>query len=221
MTDLPIIFSAVMIRALLAGQKVQTRRLAYTPINLNPKSARKALPKQAVTLRGREGAFLPSPWQKARPGDRCWVRENILQTLQAASDPSGEWHTYWTSERVEYLADEPPPVKRHLYPERRNSPFMQGRPSIHMPRWASRITLDLEAVRVEPLQAISRGDAMAEGCPFPNMAAGPDPRDWFRDLWNSLHEPIVAWSRNPEVVVLTYGVRVANIDTGARPKMAA
>lgn len=82
---------------------------------------------------------------------------------------------------------------------------LRWRPSIHMPRVASRITLEVTEVRVERLQAISRGDAMAEGCPFANMAAGPDPRDWYRDLWNEINGA-GAWDLDPFVWVVAFKV---------------
>ena len=83
------------------------------------------------------------------------------------------------------------------------APGQRWKPAIHMPRAASRITLEVTGVRVERLQAISRGDAMAEGCPFANMAAGPDPRDWYRDLWNEINGP-GAWDQSPWVWVVEF-----------------
>ena len=77
------------------------------------------------------------------------------------------------------------------------------RPSIHMPRWASRISLGITSVRVERLQDISRGDAMAEGCPFPNMAQGPDPRDWYAELWGAINGPD-SWAENPWAWVVEF-----------------
>lgn len=77
------------------------------------------------------------------------------------------------------------------------------RPSIHMPRWASRITLKVTGVNVERLQDISRGDAMDEGCPHPNMQDGPNPRDWFSTLWGSIHGP-GSWESNPWVCAITF-----------------
>jgi hypothetical protein len=85
-------------------------------------------------------------------------------------------------------------------------------PSIHMPRWASRITLTVTDVRVQRLQDISRGDAMDEGCPLPNMADGPDPRDWFADLWDSLNAKRAPWDSNPWVAAYTFTVEQRNID---------
>jgi hypothetical protein len=82
-------------------------------------------------------------------------------------------------------------------------PGTHWRPSIHMPRWACRIVLQVTGVRVERLQEISRGDAMAEGCPFPNMAAGDDPRVWFAGLWESTYDP-ESWAANPWAWVVEF-----------------
>jgi len=99
-----------------------------------------------------------------------------------------------------------------------------------MPRWASRLTLTVTDVRVQRLQEISEADAWAEGCrqgemddhekPFP--ADEPDPsgigergwdnaRDWFGDIWNSLHGPD-AWEANPWVAAISFDVHCLNID---------
>jgi hypothetical protein len=72
-----------------------------------------------------------------------------------------------------------------------------------MPRWASRITLEITNIRVERLNEITRGGAMAEGCPFPNMADGPDPREWFSDLWESINGK-GSWDANPWVWVIEF-----------------
>lgn len=105
--------------------------------------------------------------------------------------------------------------------------FRRRVPSILMPRWASRITLEITGVRVERLIEISRGDAMAEGCPFKNMAEGDDPRQWFAELWDLINgrgvrkvlknvtvhtpdkkhrdeKPDVSWDTNPWVWVVEF-----------------
>ena len=134
----------------------------------------------------RHVGFLPY-----RPGDRLWVRESIDRMSEQGDAEIG------------YMADWPGDDPRGL----------GWRPSIHMPRWASRITLIVTEVRVQRLQAISRGDAMAEGCPFSNMADGPDPRDWYRDLWNDLNAKRgYGWDTNPWVVAVSFQVRAGNID---------
>lgn len=84
--------------------------------------------------------------------------------------------------------------------------------SIHMPRWASRLTLRLTDVRVERVQDISKVDATAEG--FEKEAALPiDPRDWFRNSWDSLNAKHgYGWDANPWVWVLVFEVIRKNVD---------
>ncbi|HNP65942.1 MAG TPA: hypothetical protein PKH39_18585 [Woeseiaceae bacterium] len=78
------------------------------------------------------------------------------------------------------------------------------KPSIHMPRKFCRLVLEVKSVRVERLQEISRGDCMSEGCPFPNMQDGPDPKTWFSDLWNSISAKRAPWDSNPWVWVVEF-----------------
>jgi hypothetical protein len=77
--------------------------------------------------------------------------------------------------------------------------------------WREGLTLIVTDVRVQRLQDISRGDAMDEGCPFANMADGPDPRLWYADVWNAAHGT-GAWDRNDWVVARTFEVLKSNID---------
>lgn len=115
-------------------------------------------------------------------GDRLWVREAFFPEVSGDKN-FPVWYRATDEEDFPYA-------------ERWRSP-------IHMPRWASRITLEVTAVKVERLQNMNRGDAMEEGCPFPNMAAGPNPLDWFRDLWTSLHGP-GSWEANPWVAAISF-----------------
>ena len=99
-----------------------------------------------------------------------------------------------------------------------------------MPRWASRLTLIVETVRVEPLQAISRSDAIAEGLSLASAVIEefwrwPEPYHaghWlsppaaYRWLWNELHGA-GSWETNPDVLALTFRVERRNIDAGAHP----
>ena len=203
MADRPIIFSAPMIRALLDGRKTQTRRIikpspefcgggrSRDPQNWND-------PDAWGWENYDEGCWdLLSEGYTGRPfyapGDRLWVREAFsYESLDV--DRNGfmpPW--YWADGKPE------------------SGDFTRPKPSIHMPRWASRLTLLVTDVRVQRLQEISRGDAMEEGCPFANMADGPNPRDWYRGIWNSLHGP-GAWDANPWVAALTFTVHRQNID---------
>lgn len=185
MKSRPILFSAPMVRELLDGSKTQTRRVAKTEIVLGREALFAPRPgnKHAPTFLlpdAKEQALAFCPY--GQPGDQLWVRET---------------HCAFDVGRVHYRADyqsDPVGEKEH---------GVIWKPSIHMPRWASRITLEIVSVRLERLQDISRGDAMAEGCPFPNMAQGADPRNWYADLWNSINGPDT-WATNPWVWVVEF-----------------
>jgi hypothetical protein len=198
MSDRPIIFSAEMIKALLAGRKTQTRRLAYSD-NM------------------RTGAWRPSPWQRAQPGDRLWVRE-AWNLFALSRDCEQSWPVK-SIPRVDPRDDED--ARGHLvldYATAGLSGTDAGkgpwRPSIHMPRWASRLTLTVTDVRVQRLKEITEADAQSEGV-APFALVGPpvaDPHRFnFGLLWSELHGPN-AWNDNPEVVALTFQVERRNID---------
>ncbi len=193
MTDHPILFSAPMIRALLDGRKTQDR-----PV-LKPQPIRPYDPCSNYN----DFEYGPRGWGPDvklpyAVGDRLWVRESCATWEGLAQD-------------AVYQADTPADEWWELNSDMKNGAPWKIRSPIHMPRWASRLTLTVTDVRVQRLQDISRGDAMGEGCPFPNMAEGPSPRDWFADLWNSLHGPD-AWAANPWVAACTFTVHRCNID---------
>jgi len=204
MTDRPIIFSAPMVRALLERHKTQTRRLAYgkfVPAK-NPKA-----PKGA-------GHYKETVWTKAQPGDRLYVRENFR--LRADQDDKPPSEDYWKS-GAWYAADGSEPTGCQGGPGKL-------RPSIHMPRWASRLTLVVTDVRRERLQEITPEDAMAEGIDGTYPDPGPckwrhpeqdrgtsDPCHAFEWLWDSIHGPD-AWDENPEVCAISFQVISKNID---------
>lgn len=194
MADKPIIFSSAMTRALLDGRKSQTRRVLKPPYG---------------TLELTRNGWKPI-YTKAFKGDRLWVREahsthNAHGTDRQDGKRWGPWGGLPTAvspdgDRIAYY--------REGFDR---CGFSSWRPSIHMPRWASRLTLIVTDVRVQRLQEISRGDAMGEGCPFPNMADGDDPREWFRDIWNDIYGP-EAWAANPWVAAISFETRKCNID---------
>lgn len=149
---------------------------------------RKTQTRRVVKQRGDcSGSMEQCPY--GQPGDRLWVRET------------------WA---CSHLYDQFPPRlipldARFAYAATEHIGGLIKRPSIHMPRWASRITLEIESVRVERVQEITRGDAMEEGCPFSNMQAGPNPKHWFRDLWDSINGPRgFGWDVNPFVWAITF-----------------
>ena len=196
MTERPILFSAPMVRALLAGTKTQTRRVVKP--RKDPDFGCQMAPGE---IAGDENLERLSPYGK--PGDRLWVRETWMP------DPpiDDSWaSTQWAGCRDGKIADVP---ERFRHPRFCNyaADWLHGpvswTPSIHMPRWASRILLEITSVRVERLQDITRGDAMAEGCPFPNMANATSPRDWYAALWEEINGG-GSWDANPWVWVLEF-----------------
>lgn len=188
----PIIFSAPMVRALLAGTKTQTRRTIKPRGKSRPSifdgtwTDDYVMDPGNAEWRARDLAYAV--------GDRLWVRE----ALERAN-----------GEAVGYPAD------GTWLP---NTPWIWKRsklPSIHMPRAFSRLTLIVTDVRVQRLQEITSADAIAEGCtPYANSATidcgTPDPRDDYRALWDRINGP-GAWEANPWVAAYSFTVHRANI----------
>ena len=184
MKERPILFSGPMVRALLAGAKTQTRRAVNPqPTHFNPAG----VPRRAQP----EGASTHLTCRYGERGDRLWVRESFAHIYCDNAIPEKR-----RDDDVAFMADGFS-VDRYVYGS--------WKPSIHMPRWASRILLEITEVRVERLQDISRGDAMDEGCPFPNMAQGDDPRKWYAELWDQISGP-GAWAANPWVWAVSFKV---------------
>lgn len=240
--DRPILFSAHMVRALLAGTKTQTRRVVKLP-HMNPlgqwepvpwggpnggRTAHgKTVPAQTLIWHSRTGEILGCPY--GQPGDsRLWVREawRTADTLDKLS-PAGiadaslaaGYSTPWAP--LQFEAD----GKRNgAWPG-----FGPGngvavgagklRPGIHMPRWASRITLEVTEVRVQRLQDISEADARAEGCDpliwdgvegtaadlidWPLKETGPGYRNAYALLWEAINGD-GSWAANPWVWVISF-----------------
>src|SRR6185312_1240634 len=139
--------------------------------------------------------LVTSPLAKCQIGDRLWVRESITR--------SGAY--------VQYIADHK--TSGHVW----LSHWRDARPSIHMPRWASRLTLTVTETNIERLQDITEADAATEGV---ERATEFNLRKWgydqthrmgFADLWDGLHGA-GAWDANPEVVALRFTVARQNID---------
>lgn len=210
--DRPIIMSAPMVRAILAGRKTETRRI----IKPQPDHWRRDLIRTVMPwARADLDQLRPDPDERGARlrfvvGDRLWVREPWNPHSLYAHLPPREMPV----SKVFYGADD-------AYAPS-NTPW---KPSIHMPRWASRITLAVTEVRVERLQEIDENGAVAEGM-TPFLASGlyisPKHADgkqrfgdnaytMFRDLWNSLHGPN-AWDANPWVAVIRFVPTLANID---------
>jgi hypothetical protein len=190
MKERPIIFRAEMVRAILAGRKTQTRRIVK--------------PRHMATV-GAEQFPILAMYPCGSPGDRLWVRETCR--AEAIDDEGLCGVRYVADGRFMPIANTREASDRwvQLYWYR----GMEGAtvPPIHMPRWASRITLEITDVRVERLQDISEADAKAEGVSMPDGTPTP-PDFWsyqqeFRHLWEQINGP-GSWDANPFVWVVTF-----------------
>jgi hypothetical protein len=227
----PILMSGPMVRALLEGRKTQTRRIVKPQPAID--GGWEGPPEWALFWM--ENADGLSPEELARlcpygqPGDLLWVREAIVQSYPSTMGQSGEYTSHWGM-GAKYTADGAAPgcdsVGNHF----------RSRPSIHMPRWASRLTLELTEVRVERLQHISEADAIAEGiepvftgsgerCGWMNYEHKGDgvgycmnPVDSYASLWRHINGPD-SWQANPWVWCIAFRIiqrnnGVVHADTG-------
>lgn len=197
MKERPVIFNGEMVRAILDGRKTQTRRVIANvgADNCIP------LQKQTKTKDGIYTHVMDAPMYGLCPfgqvGDRLWVREayqgplfNFDQMETYLEDTS----KFERPEFCEYRADG---GKTPEYYDADDNLRYGWKPSIHMPRWASRITLEITGVRVERLQDISEADAIAEGgTKHFNI-------DWFGPLWASIYG-VDSWNSNPWVWVIEF-----------------
>lgn len=211
MKERPILLSAQMVNALRQGRKTQTRR----------KCKRQPTPELFQTsYRLRQNYPNPgtSTWWTAdkdqlfpvlidgvdcpygKPGDKLWCKEtwaanwmyNDVRANEARTNPRLEGDNLW------FRADGDLPGTHGWSSNLRG----KWRPSIFMPRWASRILLEITAVRVERLQNISNEDALAEGVELRGKL-----RPWalYRELWESINGP-GSWEANPWVWVIEFKV---------------
>ncbi|QRY69221.1 hypothetical protein JVX98_13450 [Ensifer sp. PDNC004] len=187
MNDRPILFSAPMVQALLAGRKTQTRRKVTPHIEVDHIGHLHSSIKLRISVGDR--LYVREHWRTTYGLD--WTVEDLGRPLRPVEfDPK--------TTPIEYLADG------------ENELGGKDRRAMHMPRWASRLTLTVTDVRVERLQSISEADALAEGLAGVELD-GMDPRGWYRNLWESINGP-GSWEANPWVAAYTFRVIKQNID---------
>jgi hypothetical protein len=250
----PILMSAPMVRALLDGRKTQTRRVCKNadvieaaesepwcePVleraasRTGPASIGRRLVgsmcrvQDGFRLADAIDAFCPY----GRPGDLLWVREAFTYVEEP---PDGEDFLVYEADGGRRSLGEwrhPHPIYDHCVGR-----FGQAIPSTHMPRWASRLTLEITGVRLERLQDLTDEDAKAEGLkavtkggtlfkygiPDADGLPGSDDHGWpwrvwnhdprlaFRLLWEQIHG-VNSWNSNPWVWALTFRVHQRNVD---------
>ncbi|WP_311747129.1 hypothetical protein [Proteus terrae] len=205
-----IIFNTEMVKAILDGRKTQTRRV----MNNQPCT----LPEETISvqqdnfnfrwagvLHNDTSGWFPCPLGKV--GDRLWVRE----TWMPDAPRDGTWSD------VEFYGCKDSSL--NMIPERYRTPehciyraswdgaeMIGWTPSIHMPRWASRITLEIIDVRVERLKYAGDTEFKAEGYPLERELTGGsmDPFCWFRNLWDSVSPTNFKYEDDPWVWVIEF-----------------
>jgi hypothetical protein len=217
----PILFSGPMVKAILDGRKGMTRRVVKPQPKATPYGF--SFPGQGIKIQGERDSWILLDNEKHQrwierccpygvPGDRLWVRESFLPCkgigdrypvqIDLASyvcfrDGSQKFRSGGS------YYQEPPREGPLSWPS-----DVVWRPSIHMPRWASRLTLEITAVRVERLNAISEADAIAEGLrPWTHRTEGAiTARRQFVELWDTINDkrPGCSWESNPWVWVIAF-----------------
>ncbi|WP_411549365.1 hypothetical protein ABDW71_15545 [Klebsiella pneumoniae] len=216
MTERGMIFNAEMVRAILAGRKTQTRRI----MKVQPESNQLGL--MLITDSTKHSDIGKYHWAESNAtgnhvrsklflcpfgavGDRIWVRETFCP-VDDTQYGGGKWVDYRATPKFEASH----PAGWDCAPN--DAEALKWRPSIHMPRWASRILLEITNVRVERLNAISQADAIAEGAPpshpsidcvsqeygFPDFS-----RSWFGQTWQHIYGE-ESWDANPWVWVIEF-----------------
>ena len=201
----PIIFSGDMVRAILDGRKTQTRRVVKAARDRNGSGCELAPCEIAGEVNGADPDYSFCPY--GQPGDRLWVRESFCEALSNYEEEREQTTVYYRADGQEVVVDDGDGYAETNKDGTLKSPW---KPSIHMPRWASRITLEITDIRVERLQDISEEDAQAEGAPLELgvlertiLGAKARYRSGFVRLWESINGP-GSWDANPWVWCISF-----------------
>jgi hypothetical protein len=185
MKEKPILFSGPMVKAILDGHKTMTRRVIKPQPEIFDGMAGGDWCWWPLST---DGSLRKCPYGAA--GDHLWVRETV-------------WMYSNRHEVAGYVAD----CGNHF------EHYVHKTPSIHMPRWASRINLKITGIRVERLQDISAADAQAEGLscdacgwfvPGNTKTGAPTAVECFSQLWDSINGEKCPWQSNPLVWVVEF-----------------
>jgi hypothetical protein len=191
----PILFSGPMVRAILRGDKTQTRRV----INPQPDSEEEGEPYWNIGgFRLHQSSSKPLICPYGNPGDILWVRE-----AWRGSRENDKIHLSYCADGTTRIVDSNSAkhnLSDYIFPRAASNPKNAVSP-LFMPRWASRITLKITGISVQRLQDICQMDAWAEGCPEDRIPDGLGrPYAWFRDLWNCINSKRgYGWDSDPWV----------------------
>ena len=194
MKERPILFSGEMVLALLEGRKTQTRRQVKLPMwaqecNEDHEFEMDGDPDWPHAISRKTGCLSAIECPYGVPGDRLWMRETHAIVPQSA---------YWHDPTIQHREHD---HQWAIYREGWERSAPTWKPSIHMPRWASRITLEITGVRVERLQDIGEEDAFAEGIRGGDWLG--DPVGEYAALWDKINGP-GTWDKNTWTWVIEF-----------------
>ncbi|SCY45289.1 hypothetical protein [Desulfoluna spongiiphila] len=203
MKERPILFGPAMVRAILNGRKTQTRRIVKPPFELHANGY--------LTRPGKTERLQPYPCPYGQVGERLWIRERFRLWEPDNCICAGPFCGCPSPGTPIYFADTGD-----------DEGAFQWKPSIHMNKEFSRLTLELTGIRIQYLQDISTKDAISEGLEptlvgvydnrWKNGGYGPrqiyaDPRWAFKWLWNGINQKRgYEWESNPLVWVVDFKV---------------
>lgn len=213
-TERPILFSGEMVNAIFEGRKVQTRRIVKPqPVEhdfqnggvhfsfVPPQTQKGYLAIACHVIKKGDTAYVKMPF--GHPGSHLWVREGLHR-------PDGDPWLYRADNQPVVVAKEDETAML-VWAHHKVQDYC---PSMFMPRWAARITLEIVNVRVERLESISEEDAKAEGvtlepCTHPDCGPGSrcaadSYRGAFAVLWNKINGKKHPWGSNPFVWVIEF-----------------
>lgn len=203
-TERGMIFNAEMVRAILDGRKTQTRRpIKWKQTRFTEIGEREDGNKWPWSEDAEHAFDFWHPCPFGSVGDRIWVRETFqgpLFDFDLMDSYCKDSTPFEKSEFCVYKADGVPAPEFYDADDELHCCW---RPSIHMPRWASRILLEITGVRVERLKSISDRDALREGCSTADMKSGDCVADVFARLWASIYGSD-SWNANPWVWVIEF-----------------
>ncbi|MES0240611.1 hypothetical protein KDV70_07415 [Citrobacter cronae] len=216
MKDRGMIFNGEMVRAIINGRKTQTRRIvSERHLNLIDLGSQigECYPLECGIDHENSQSYYREHCPFGKPSDRIWVRETYQGPLFDYEHMESYLEDSSKFEKPDfciYRADGKPAPEFY---DADDNLHCGWRPSIHMPRWASRITLEITDVRVERLNSISQEDAQAEGMELTGWRptySDPDsggevwtPYDNFAQLWESIYGE-ESWKANPWVWVIEF-----------------
>ena len=220
MKEHPILFSSEMVRAILDGRKTQTRRIIKMPEGIAEKyeyrgddGGNELLPKESGHY-WINGYAMWRPNLKYQVGDRLWVRETFRYVRVGLGCGGSAVGVEYKTGDIKFNKRANKYTKQARNKEKRGH-HAKWRPSIHMPRWAARIFLEITNIRVERVQDISLKEVISEGIKDTNKCVYNDDNvfkcnhhdtlDKFKNLWDSLNAKRgYGWDKNPWCWVIEF-----------------